>query len=72
MLHGRFFHTSNETACVNKEKAGTMVCVTSKRLVEMPSGNFFAKNDMTYQQLTVGVFYYLSELCVLGFFVTKL
>lgn len=34
----------------------------------MPSGNFFAKNDMPYQQLTVGVWVFFQN-CV---FVTKL
>lgn len=58
------------TVCVNIKKDGMAVCVMSKRLVKMPSGNFFAKNDMPYQQLTVGVFWLFFFLnCV---FVTKL
>lgn len=55
--------------CVNIKKDGIAVCVMSKRLVEMPSGNFFAKNDMPYQQLTVGVVFFFFLNCV---FVTKL
>lgn len=52
---------TSETVCINiKKKVGMANCVTSKRLVkfvEMPSGDVFAKNDMPYQQLTVGVIF---------------
>lgn len=49
--------TSDEIVCVNIKSWHSSLCDEQKTFVEMPSGNFFAKNDMPYQQLTVGVIF---------------
>lgn len=48
--------TSDESVCVNIKRWHSSLCDE-----KMPFGDFFAKNDMPYQQLTVGVTF--SELC---------
>lgn len=45
-----------------KKKKKSWQSVWKNTSVEMPSGNFFAKNDMPYQQLTVGVIFWAMFL----------